>query len=197
MGGAALAIVAASCGGHAQTPKPPPARTPYLVLFERGHVFALPAKGGGTAKCTVTEVKQVGDADVSHLSCEAPYQALLIAGTWVSTPAGLYHPYVPVDEPDELTLLGEDDLLIATVPAERDHSHVVDQAQESIETFAEGSSWCVRHATTAASDKRQFAICFDGRTVTGASDLVQTGNGGKIETQRVELGQAPHDDEED
>jgi hypothetical protein len=171
------------------------------MLFEQGRTFVLPARasasGGaassGTASCTVESVKPIADASVSRISCAAPHQALLIVGTWVATPAGLYHPYLPVDDPDELTLLGEDDLLIAAKPAERDHSHTTGETAESIEAFEQGGSWCVRHTTSAGEDRRRFAICFDGKAVTGASDLVGTG----ADWQRVELGAAPQEDSED
>lgn len=170
------------------------------MLFEQGRTFTLAAKatassGGhysGRASCTVAAVKQVADATVARMACTAPYQGLLIAGTWVATPAGLYHPYLPIDDADELTLLGEDDLLIAAKPAERDHSRTTGETFESIEAFEEGSSWCVRHTTDAGADRRRFALCFDGTTVTGASDLVGSG----ADWQRVELGAAPQDEDE-
>jgi hypothetical protein len=166
------------------------------MLFEQGRTFTLPARtttsngSSPAASCTVAEVKQIADASVSRISCAAPHQALLIAGTWVATPAGLYHPYLPVDDPDELTLLGDDDLLIAAIPAERDHRHTAGQTDEEIEAFEHGASWCVRHTTTAGTDRRQFALCFDGTTLTGASDLVGSGE----DVQRVDLGAAPQDD---
>lgn len=171
------------------------------MLFERGKTFTLPANmtasraapSSSRASCRVAEVKQVADATVSRISCAAPHQGLLIAGTWVATPAGLYHPYLPVDDPDELTLLGEDELLIAAKPAERDHSHTSGQTVEDIEAFEQGASWCVRHTTAVATDRRQFALCFDGSTVTGATDFVGTGT----EWQRVEIGAAPHDEADD
>ena len=171
------------------------------MLFEQGRTFTLPAKmtassgapSSGRASCTVAEVKQIADATVSRISCAAPHQGLLIAGTWVATPAGLYHPYLPVDDPDELTLLGEDELLIAAKPAERDHSHTSGETVDSIEAFEQGSSWCVRHTTVAGADRRRFAACFDGTTLTGASDLVGSG----ADWQRVELGAAPQDEAED
>jgi hypothetical protein len=170
------------------------------MLFEQGKTFTLPATqtssagpaSSGTATCTVAEVKPVADATVSRIACTAPHQGLLVAGTWVATPAGLYHPYLPVDDPDELTLLGDDDLLVATIPTERDHAHTSGQTEESIEAFEHESSWCVRQTTTAGTDRRRFALCFDGTAVTGASDFVGTAAG----WQRVELGAAPQDDDD-
>jgi hypothetical protein len=171
------------------------------MLFDQGRTFTLAAKqtsskgpaASGTARCTVAEVKPLADATVSRISCTPPHQALLIAGTWVATPAGLYHPYLPVDDPDELTLLGDDELLIAAIPAERDHAHTTGQTDESIEALEYEGSWCVRHTTTAGQDRRTFALCFDGTQVTGASDFVATEAG----WQRVELGAAPQDDSDD
>jgi hypothetical protein len=194
-----FATLLAACASAAHRARPP-ARTPYLMLFEQGRSFQLPAKqssstgstSSATATCSIAEVKQIADATVSRISCAAPHQALLIAGTWVATPAGLYHPYLPVDDPDELTMLGDDDLLIAAIPAERDHSHTTGQTDESIEAFEQAASWCVRHTTTAGTDRRRFALCFDGSTVTGATDLVATG----ADWQRVELGAAPQDDDD-
>jgi hypothetical protein len=194
-----FALVLAACGSSAHRARPP-ARTPYLMLFEQGRTFTLPATASasnvatssGIARCTVEEVKPIADASVSRISCAAPHRALLIAGTWVATPAGLYHPYLPVDDPDELTLLGEDDLLIAAIPAERDHSHTAGETDETIEAFEHASSWCVRHTTAAGADRRAFALCFDGTTITGASDLVSTG----AVWQRVDLGAAPQEEDD-
>jgi hypothetical protein len=195
----AVLLAATACGSAAH-PARPPSRTPYLMLFESGKTFILPAlqatsAGGapvhGTATCRVGEVKQVGNSSVSRLACAAPYQSLLISGTWVAAPEGLYHPYLPVDEPDELALLGEDDLLIAAIPKERDHSHVVDQTQETIEAFEHAGSWCVRHNTRAGDSGRGFALCFGSSTITGAWDLVYAGS----DWQRVDLGDVPADDE--
>lgn len=171
------------------------------MLFEQGRTFTLPAQttssaaaaSSASASCTVAEVKQLADATVSRISCAAPHQGLLLVGTWVATPAGLYHPYLPVDDADELTLLGEDELLIAAKPAERDHSHTSGETVDSIEAFEHEGSWCVRHTTVAGADRRRFAVCFNGTTVTGASDLVGSG----ADWQRVELGAAPQEEAED
>lgn len=171
------------------------------MLFEQGKAFTLPATrttsaGGapvrGTATCTVAEVKQVGDATVSRLACAAPYQSLLISGTWVASPAGLYHPYLPVDDPDELTLLGEDDLLIGTTPKERNHRSATGMSVHETEAFDLGGSWCVSEGTSAGgATSRSWTLCFDGATVTGAVDVVYTGP----DWERVELGAAPSDND--
>ena len=186
-------VTVAGCGPSRAPSRPAPTRTPYLMLFEQGHTFALPARTGGTVRCTVAEVKPVGDSTVSRLACDAPHRGLLVVGTWVATPAGLYHPYLPVDDPDELALLGEDDLLIGAIPKERDHSRAVARTTETIESFIEDGSWCVRHTTSAGDDLRRYALCFDGTRVTGGSDLVRSSS----ENQQVEFGRAPQEPEPD
>ncbi len=181
-----LALLA-GCGG--KTASRPPARTPYLMLFERGRTWTLPAASGAVT-CTVAETKQVGDASVSRLDCGS----LLVSGTWVSTPAGLYHPYLPVDDPDELALLGEDDLLIARNPVERGHSHALDGgAQDSIEAFAFEGSWCVRQTTQSPTDRRAYTLCFDGANITGGGEDTAGSEG----SHRSSFGKAPPDQEDD
>jgi hypothetical protein len=187
-----VVLVAAACACRTpRAPSPPrPATTPYLALFERGHTFSLSVREGSVAstlRCTVASVSQVGDANVSRLSCAPPHESLLINGTWVATPAGLYHPHLPVDAPDDLALLGDDDLLITTRPRERVHAHGVGGTSELVETFGHAGSWCVRQTTSARDDMRSFTLCFDGRTVTGGSDLVRAGG----QTQHIDFGDAP------
>ena len=178
-----LGLVSA-CGGKAAG-KPAPKRGPYLILFEQGRSWTLPATSGPVT-CKVAEAKQIGNADVSRLDCGA----LLISGTWVSTPAGLYHPYLPVDEPDELALLGEDDLLLGAIPAERQHSHALTGgAQDSIEAFELDGSWCVRQTTQAQADLRSFTLCFDGVNITGGGEDTASG----VERHRMTFGKAPPD----
>jgi hypothetical protein len=192
-----VVLVAAACACRTpRAPSPPlPDTTPYLALFERGHTFSLAAREGPATtnvRCTVASVAQVGDANVSRLSCTPPHDSLLVNGTWVATPAGLYHPYLPIDSPDDLALLGDDDLLITTRPRERVHAHGVDGTSELVEAFGHAGSWCVRQTTSARDDMRSFSLCFDGRTVTGGSELVRTGG----QSQRIDFGNAPpdHDD---
>lgn len=176
-----LALLA-GCGGKAATR--PPARTPYLILFEQGRTWTLPAATGAVT-CKVAQTKQVGDAMVSRLDCGS----LLVSGTWVSTPAGLYHPYLPVDDPDELALLDEDDLLLARIPEEREHSRALDGgAQDSIEAFAYEGSWCVRQTTQSPSDRRTYTLCFDGTHITGGGEDTASGGGA---AQRITFGTAP------
>lgn len=171
---AALSLsVFIACGGARARDRALPERTPYLMLFERGRSWTLPAAGGAVT-CTVAEVKQVGDANVSRLDCGA----LLVSGTWVATPAGLYHPYLPVDEPDELTLLGDDDLLLGAVAREREHSHALaGGAHDSIEAFGHDGSWCVRQTTEAPAqgERRSWTLCFDGTDLTGGAEDVTSG----------------------
>lgn len=177
-----VALAAACHGGHAPE-RPLPARTPYRMLFERGRTWTLPARGVAPVTCTVREVKPVGDATVAHLDCGA----LLVSGTWVATPAGLYHPYVPVDDPDELALLGEDDLLIGAVADERYHEHVLaGGARSVVQAIGFEGSWCVRETTSAPADSRTYVLCFDGTNVTGGGE--QTSGGSTY------FGSAPHDE---
>lgn len=152
------------------------------MLFERGRTWTLPAPGREPVRCTVAEVKQVGDASVSHLDCGS----LLVSGTWVAAPAGLYHPYVPVDEPDELALLGEDDLLIGAHADDRYHEHVLeDGARSTIQTVQYDYGWCVRETTAAAGDSRMYILCFDGTNVTGGGEETSSG--------QTFFGAVPHD----
>lgn len=153
------------------------------MLFEQGRTWTLPSANAAVT-CKVAETKQVGDATVSRLDCGS----LLVSGTWVSMPAGLYHPYLPVDEPDELALLGDDDLLITRNPAERDHNHVLaGGAQDSIEAFGFEGSWCVRQATATSTDRRSWTLCFDGKDITGGAE----DTAGPTETHQVTFGQVP------
>lgn len=179
----AILIVVAACGGSQTRPTPLPATTPYLMLFEQGRTWTLPS-ATGPVTCKVAETKQVGDATVSRLDCGS----LLVSGTWVSMPAGLYHPYLPVDDPDELALLGDDDLLITRNPAERDHDHVLaGGARDSIEAFGFDGSWCVRQTTATSSDRRSWALCFDGKDITGGAEDTASAS----ETHQVSFGKAP------
>lgn len=183
-----LLVLALAACGPARAPTPPaPTRTPYLMLFERGKTFTLPSSRGDVS-CTVADVKQVGDANVSRLQCAKPHDALLISGTWVATPAGLYHAYLPVDEPDELALLREDELLIGAIPNERDHEYVLEGTQESVEAFEHEGSWCVRQRTRAGTQLRLYTLCFDGRAITGGNERVIAEDGTQ---EDVEFGKAP------
>lgn len=176
-------VLLAGCGGKTVHHRAP-ARTPYLILFEQGRTWTLPAASGNVT-CTVAATKQVGDATVSRLDCGS----LLVSGTWVSLPAGLYHPYLPVDDPDELALLGEDDLLIAKIPAEREHSHALDGGtQDSVEAFGFEGSWCVRQTTQSPTDRRAYTLCFDGTNITGGGE--DTASPG-TPAHRITFGAAP------
>lgn len=184
----------AACHSKPATTTPPPTRMPYMPLFVVGHVWTLPiieANGKrANITCRVTADKPVGDASVAHLGCDAPYAGLLVNGTWVATPAGLYHPLVPVDEPDELALLGDDDLLLTANAQEHEHSHHIDQADDEIEAFVFEGSWCVRETTATAEDRRSYTLCFDGRALTGGGESIGKGAG----VQQVRFGMAPADD---
>jgi len=181
----AVLALASACHGGKGASTPAPKTTPYLMLFETGRSWTLPS-GNASVTCKVAEIKPVGDATVARLDCGA----LLVSGTWVSTPAGLYHPSLPVDDPDELTLLGEDDLLITRVPVEREHSHALEGgAQDAIEAFAFETSWCVRQTTQSSTDRRSFTLCFDGKDITGGAEETASG----AQTSRAAFGKAPPD----
>jgi hypothetical protein len=183
----ALTLGVTACGGSQARPKALPATTPYLMLFEQGRTWTLPS-AAGPVTCKVAAMKQVGDASVSRLDCGS----LLVSGTWVAMPAGLYHPYLPVDDPDELTLLGDDDLLLARNPAERDHDHVLaGGARDSIEAFGFEGSWCVRQTTEASTDRRSWTLCFDGKDLTGGSEDTASGT----ESNHITFGKAPTEDQ--
>jgi hypothetical protein len=177
-------LIVVGCGGARPAERPLPQRTPYLELFEHGRSWTLPVHDGTPVTCTVTDVKQVGDANVSRLDCGA----LLVSGTWVATPAGLYHPYLPVDEPDELALLGEDDLLLGAIPGEREHEHVLEGgARSAIEAVGYDGSWCVRETTTLGTDMRSYVLCVDGANITGGGEETSG-------SQPVYFGKAPPPD---
>jgi hypothetical protein len=197
---ALVAVIALACRTGTPTAPTPPPQTPYLSLFHSGHTFSLtgrmtsrgwPAGAVTAVRCRVAESKQVSDANVARLECDAPHAGLLVVGTWVATPAGLYHPALPVDDPDELSLLGDDDLLITSTPKERDHEHALDAASEHLEALPHGGSWCVRQTTTAGRDRRSYTLCFDRTTITGIADLTAIGD----DWQRVELGAMPATEE--
>ena len=200
-----LAAVAACHASSAPTTPPVMTSTPYLNLFQRGYAFgghgeathaqrtgdawaASPAKPTDVT-CHVEDVKSVGDAQVSTVRCGAPQAALLVGGTWVSTPAGLYHPLLPVDDPDELALLGQDDLLINATPKDREHSHAVELTQISTEALTHKGSWCVRETTSAQQDHRSWTLCFAASGVTGGSEVVFNAT----TLDRVTFGTVPDD----
>jgi hypothetical protein len=170
-----LLVVLAGCHSQAQVARAP-TRTPYLALFERGKSWTLPVGSGGSITCQVADVKQVGDANVARLTCAAPHAGLLINGGWVATPAGLYHPVVPVDEPDELALLGEDDLLLAAHADEREHAHAIAGTHSEIAAFTYKASWCVRETTTLGDNQRSYTLCFDANGITGGDEFTLGGD---------------------
>lgn len=195
--GLAVAVLSiAACGGARTSAKPSSTQAPYLALFERDRAWSLPGSSEpgdahSTVSCRVAEVKPVGDANVSRIACESPFQDLLVVGTWVATPAGLYHPALPVDDADELALLGEDDLLIGSVPKERDHAHAIGPADDSNEAFRFEGSWCVRNTTTSGEERRSYTLCFGEGGVTGGGEIVASGG----VTARVMFGKNPPEPE--
>ena len=179
-----LAIVVCACGGTTPVATTPAlAGPPYMALFERKATWTLPllaTSGQGataskrdeaTLHCAVVSVTQIGDAHVSRLKCDKPHDDLLISGTWVGEPAGLYHPPGPITEPDDLATLSDDDLLLNAQPVERQHSHALEAAQDSIEAFRFDAAWCVRETTVAGAERRSFTLCFDAKGITGGSEL--------------------------
>lgn len=164
-----LSVLCALAACHSQ-PRAVTTRTPYLALFERGKSWTLPTTTGGSVTCQVAEVKQVGDANVSRLRCNPA--SLLISGDWVATPAGLYHPLVPIDEPDELALLTEDDLLLTANAAEREHEHVVQGAQSTIHAFMHRGSWCVRETMVLGHQERSYTLCFNAQGISGGDEVI-------------------------
>lgn len=200
-----LAVLAlAACGG-AKPVASEPSQPPYLTLFERGRQWSLPivtvsgdhrgeawvetGTERGTLRCEVSEVKSIADATVSRVSCAPPHAGLLVVGWWVATPAGIYHPALPVDDADELALLGEDDLLLTAKPKEREHSSATTGMQHAVEAFPHQDSWCVRDAIVTEEDRRHMTLCFGGAGVTGGGDLVASGTTWK----RTTFGAVPDD----
>jgi hypothetical protein len=183
-----------------------PQSPPYLALFERGRSWTLPievASGThpdafvlakterGSVSCAVADVRRIGDANVARLACAKPHDDLSIAGSWVAEPAGLYHPAIPIDQPDDLATLGDDDLLLQATPAERAHNHADEGTQQSIEAFPFARAWCVRETTIAGEDRRSYALCFDSGGVTGGTDLVVVA--ADATWRRATFGKAPPD----
>ena len=138
---------------------------------KQGDAYALDQTANGTLTCRTDRVRRVGDATVARLACDKPYDDLLIAGTWVMEPAGLYHPSIPIDEPDDLATLGQDDLLVNASPEEHSHTH----GPVLIEAVQLDHGWCVRESVTAGVDRRDYALCFDATGMIGGSDLVIVG----------------------
>jgi len=186
---------------------------PYLKLIEPDNEWTLPitVKSGrhdkkgahvdkhdtGQVHCRIKSLERIGDAAVSHLVCDKPYDDLSISGTWVAEPAGLYHPLGPITQPDDLVTLVDDDLLINNIPRERDHSHTSDVANRKVEAFAWQTGWCVHDRTIAAdaeprkaADRRSFTLCFDRKSgILAASELDEIGADGTFRV--VHIGASP------
>src|SRR5690242_5551542 len=120
-------VFACACGGATPVTAPAVAGPPYTALFAAGKTWSLPVEvttghaatkdktERGAVRCGIKTVTQVGDAQVAHLVCDKPYDDVSVVGTWVAEPAGLYHPPGPIDQPDDLSTLSEDDLLLNAV----------------------------------------------------------------------------------
>jgi hypothetical protein len=206
-------VLACACGSA--TPVTTPATStgpPYLALFANGKNWSLPLEvttghgaakdktDRGAARCSIETVAQIGDAQVAHLVCGKPYNDLSIVGTWVAEPAGLYHPPGPIDQPDDLSTLTEDDLLLNAVPAERQHSHALDAAaagapaQDNIEAFKHRGGWCVRETITTGAEWRGYTLCFDASGIVGGSELTFTA--ADQAWRRVMFGSVPADSDD-
>lgn len=205
-------VLVCACGATPVTAPATVGGPPYLALFAAGKTWSLPlavttGHAGatdkterGAARCWIEKVDQVGDAHVAHLVCGKPYDDLSIAGTWVAEPAGLYHPPGPIDQPDDLSTLTDDDLLINAVPAERQHSHALEAgaagapAQGNVEAFKHGSVWCVRETITTGAEWRGYTLCFDASGIVGGSELMFTA--ADQAWRRVVFGSVPADSDD-
>jgi hypothetical protein len=183
---------------------PRPAGPPYSPLFQLDRAWSLPAEietghkqgeryvidhaARGVLNCKTGNVRAVGEATLAHLACDPPLSDVLAAGTWVSTPTGLFHPSVPIEDAEDVSNLGEGDLMIAATPAERHHARVVSRMEETTDAFEFGGGWCVRDRSSATAEaRREFTLCFDGNAVTGGEDLLVLAG----QWRRSRYGQAP------
>jgi hypothetical protein len=200
-----LAVLALGACGGATRGASNSTQPPYLSLFSRGRSWTLPIEtvdglqrgeqyvvtktGRATLSCTVAEVKQIANADVARVTCAKPHDSLLIVGWWVSTQAGLYHPALPIDDADDLSLFGDIDLLLPARPTEYEHTEAVDGVQHAVESFRHGSDWCARDTMVAAQERRHYTLCFGEHGVTGGGDLAVDGG----EWHRTTFGAVPVD----
>ena len=197
---------------HASTPRP------YLKLIEPDNEWTLPivASSGhydqhsyvrdqhaaASVHCRITKLEHIGEAAVSHLQCDKPYDDLSITGTWVAQVNGLYHPLGPITQPDDLASLVDDDLLISDQPRERDHSHTTDTSTRTVEaTTWKHDGWCVHDKTIAigleaheAGDRRSFTLCFDSTGIVAASEYDTVTDG---TWRSIQIGAGPPIDPDD
>jgi hypothetical protein len=165
---------------------------PYLKLIEPDNEWTLPivvttghfSSGykpeqhtAGKVHCTIAKLEHIGEAAVSLLKCDKPYDDLSINGTWVAQTNGLYHPLGPITQPDDLASLVDDDLLIRDQPRERDHSHTGDLSTRTVEATKQKAGWCVHDKTTEngvatgeLGDRRSFTLCFDQTGIVSDSE---------------------------
>ncbi len=121
----------------------------------------------GKVHCKITALDHVGEAVVSHLKCDKPYDALSLSGQWVQQPNGLYHPLIPVTQPDDLSTLLDDDLLLLDPPHERDSTHSTESSVHRVEAAHDDhGNWCLYDKTSAVGlkpaefgDRRSFIVC--------------------------------------
>jgi hypothetical protein len=201
-----LALAAVACGSQHAPAKP--RRAPYLPLFDRGKTWSLPIEitdghkdkqtgayvadqtAHGTARCTVADVRAVGDAKIARLACSKPYDDLLAAGVWVATRTGLFHP--PVEPTgDDVATYQQGEPLISAKPAEHGEGNEVEDSSRASEAFEFEHSWCVREAAAAELDRRDYTLCFDTSGISGGGEIVIVG---PDETwHRARFGKVPRD----
>ena len=171
---ATLLLVLVGCASHAERPHVD--GPPYLAIFGAGRAWTLRA-GGDAAECRVASVTRLGDANLSRVQCAKPHDDLGIVGWWVSSPAGLYHPYSQPENPDELAALGDDDLLLNVRPEERHHEVTLGETHETLDAVPFGRGWCVSTETTNAGARRAWTLCLDDTGIVGVADVVDMGSG--------------------
>jgi hypothetical protein len=171
-----LAVLAAlaGCGTHAEAPHT--SGPPYVAMFGAGRTWTLHA-GADVAECRVDTVSRLGDSSLSRVRCAKPHDDLGIAGWWVSSPAGLYHPYTQPESPDELAALSEDDLLLNVHPAERHHQVMLGETHVALDAVPFAQGWCVSTETATGPARRAWMLCLDDRGIVGISDVVDMGSG--------------------
>ncbi len=203
-----LAAVAASCRQPPPAAPAKPTGPPYVALFQldrawslpvevaaghkQGSSYALEHSARGSLNCKVSSVRTFGDATVAHVACDPPMADLLAAGTWVQTPAGLFHPVLPMDDAEDIANLGDEDMLIAAIPVERHHDHAIDQTKFASDAFELAAGWCIREISSGGDTRRGFTLCFDASGVTGGDDLLIAGE----QWRRSRFGQPVPDPED-
>ncbi len=181
---------------------------PWLTLFDRAHQWTLPAvvtigRAGShepsqtaTVHCAIKALEHVGTAVVSHLACDRPFDDLSISGQWVAQPQGLYHPLIPITEPDDLATLQDEDLLINDPPRDRDHSHTMGTSTRSVVTVRDQDRWCVTDKTELSDlephdlgERRSFTLCMTAAAGIVAASELEANNDGSWRS--IQIGASP------